>query len=262
MNRSGSRNEETATDGLWSFPHSRMRTGNKVTLGWLFGVVGWLVGLVGWVWCGLVWWGWVWLGWFGWVGLGLVLLLYWLLALLLALLCFAWLGLALLCFAWDEECWVGQLPSWLACFHCAALPLLAKAGNMEDWPPQIHQPLSMGVFPSKYHLGLRKYDSWYHFRSSPGMGQNPVPPSEHSIPTKIDLNGGCTYAKTVPLVLTHSLLFQGPPPKKTKRCRSPSPGARPGAGAAAALRRRSASSVTTRCSGPWRKHTPARCASS
>ena len=36
------------------------------------------------------------------------------------------------------------------------------------------------------------------------MGQNPVPPVNMPIPTKIDQNGWCTNPKMAPLVLTHS----------------------------------------------------------
>ena len=36
------------------------------------------------------------------------------------------------------------------------------------------------------------------------MGQNPVPPVNIPIPSKIDQNGWCTYPKMVLLVLAHS----------------------------------------------------------
>ena len=39
------------------------------------------------------------------------------------------------------------------------------------------------------------------------MGQNPVPPVNIPIPTKIDKNGWCTYPKMVPLDSTHSHVF-------------------------------------------------------
>ena len=40
------------------------------------------------------------------------------------------------------------------------------------------------------------------------MGQNPVPPVNIPIPTKIDENGWCSYPTMVLLVLTHSHIRQ------------------------------------------------------
>ena len=41
-------------------------------------------------------------------------------------------------------------------------------------------------------------------RCDVAMGQDPVPPVNIPIPTKIDYNGWCTCPKMVPLALTHS----------------------------------------------------------
>ena len=41
-------------------------------------------------------------------------------------------------------------------------------------------------------------------RGYEAMGQNPVPPVNIPVPTKIDYYGWCTYPKMVPLVLTRS----------------------------------------------------------
>ena len=42
------------------------------------------------------------------------------------------------------------------------------------------------------------------------VGQNPVPPVNIPIPTKIDQNGWCTGPKMIPLVLTHSHMDRKP----------------------------------------------------
>ena len=65
--------------------------------------------------------------------------------------------------------------------------------------PAMGRVASLGRIRARAPLKLHVFDVWHM-----AMGQKPVPPVNIPIPTKIDLNGWCTYPKMVPLVLTHS----------------------------------------------------------
>ena len=70
------------------------------------------------------------------------------------------------------------------------------------YTPSFFTVLPLKKCPSIHFAGIPQ--TWPTSHVYMAMGQNPVPPVNIPLPTKIDKNGWCTYPKMVPLVLTHS----------------------------------------------------------
>ena len=96
-------------------------------------------------------------------------------------------------------CWNGKSCPWWGAFQLIKSHLNREVvADAEGFGP-----ITALASGSAEVSGVFCLAHFWDFSPEGAMGQNPVPPVNIPIPTKIDQHGWCTYPKMVPLVLNH-----------------------------------------------------------